>query len=254
VPIQTHTRFNTQRCLHGPKTCNKPVAARYAAPLVMPHTSLLRIRNLLWMLFTGQWRTALWRLNMHRRGVELSMATLDETGLDASRAYDYSNSGGPRLEGILKTLDISRAGSVIDVGCGKAGAMITLARYFGRVDGLELSERLVPIARENLRKVGLRNSQVFHSDAAEFTDFDQYSHIYLSNPFPCSVMRRVLEHVLESLERHPRELTVIYWIPVDDALLAQMGFRKVREFRNRSLPVAVYKSPARAREPLQASG
>lgn len=197
---------------------------------------------------------ALWRLDMRRRGVELSMATLDETGLDPSHAYDYSNSGGPRLERILKTLDISRAGSVIDVGCGKGGAMISLARYFGRVDGLELSDRLIPIARENLRKAGLGNSRVSHADAAEFTDFDQYSHIYLSNPFPCSVMRRVLEHALESLERRPRELTIIYWIPVDDALLAQMGFRKVREFQDRLLPVAVYKSPAVTCKPLRASG
>jgi SAM-dependent methyltransferase len=220
----------------------------------MPDKSLSRIRNLLWMLFTGQWRMALWRLKMHRRGVELSMATLDELGLDPARARDYSNSGGPRLESIVKTLGISRADCVIDVGCGKGGAMITLARYFSRVDGLELSERLIPIARQNLRQAAASNTQVFHGDAAEFTDFDQYSHIYLSNPFPGTVMRRVLEHVLESLERRPRELTIIYWIPVDDALLAGMGFRKVREFAGRSLPVAVYKSPAASCEPLPPSG
>jgi SAM-dependent methyltransferase len=220
----------------------------------LPDTSLSHIRNLLLMLFTGQWRMALWRLDMHRRGVELSMARLDELGLDPARARDYSNSGGPRLESILKTLNISGAVRVIDMGCGKGGAMITLARYFRRVDGLELSERLIPIARENLRKAGAANTQVFHGDAAEFTDFDQYSHIYLSNPFPCTVMRRVLEHVLESLQRRPRKLTIIYWIPVDDALLAEMGFRKVREFADRSLPVAVYQSPAASCEPLQPSG
>lgn len=220
----------------------------------MQQTLLSQIRNLLWMLYTGEWRMALWRLDMHRRGVELSMATLEETGLDPSRAYDYSNSGGPRLESILKTLGISRACSVIDVGCGKGGAMITLARYFGRVDGLELSEQLIPVARENLRKAGLSNSQVFHGDAAEFTDFDPYSYIYLSNPFPCSVMRRFLHHVLDSLERRPRNLTIIYWIPVDDPLLAQMGFRKVREFADRLLPVAVYQSASVSCEPLQASG
>ena len=60
------------------------------------------------MLFTGQWRVAVWRLDMHCRGVELSMAKLDELELDPARATDYSNSGGPRLESILKTLDISR--------------------------------------------------------------------------------------------------------------------------------------------------
>jgi SAM-dependent methyltransferase len=216
----------------------------------MPHTPLYHLRNLLLMLFTGQWRMALWRLDMHCRGVELSMARLDELGLDPARARDYSNSGGPQLESILKTLGISGSDGVIDVGCGKGGAMITLARYFRRADGLELSERLIPIARENLRKVGAANTQVFHGDAAEFTDFDQYTHIYLSNPFPCTVMRRVLEHVLDSLERRPRQLTIIYWIPVDDALLAEMGFRKVREFANPSLPVAVYESPAASCEPL----
>jgi hypothetical protein len=65
-------------------------------------------------------------------------------------------------------------------------------------------------------------------------------------------MRRVLEHVLESLERRSRELTIIYWIPVDDALLAEMGFRKVREFADRLL--AVYKSPAVSCEPPQPPG
>ena len=219
----------------------------------MPHTSLSRIHNLLGMLSMGQWRMALWRLDMHRRGVELSMATLDETGLNPSHAYDYSNSGGPRLERILKTLDISPAGSVIDVGCGKGGAMITLARYFGCVDGLELSDRLIPIARENLRKAGLGNSRVFHADAAEFTDFDQYSHIYLSNPFPGTVLHRVLEHVLESLKRRPRELTIVYWIPADDPLLRAMGFRNLREFRHPLVPSAVYQSPAANYESLQTS-
>ena len=209
----------------------------------MPNTLLSRIRNLVAMLLTGQWRMALWRLRMHSRGVELSMASLDELGLDAARARDYSNSGGPRLERILRTLDISAADCVIDVGCGKGGAMITLARYFGRVDGLELSEQLIPIARENLGRAGADKMRVFQGDAAEFRNFDEYSHIYLSNPFPGAVMRRVLGHVLESLKRRPRRLTVIYWIPVDDALMAEMGFRKVREFRHRSLPVGVYESP-----------
>jgi SAM-dependent methyltransferase len=218
----------------------------------MPDTSHSHVYNLLWMAFTGQWRMALWRLGMHWRGVDLSMASLDETGLDPSRAYDYSNSGGPRLKSILGTLNLSRADSIIDLGCGKGGAMITLARYFRQVDGLELSERLIPIARENLRKAGAANTQVFHGDAAEFADFDPYSHIYLSNPFPGTVLRRVLEHVLESLERRPRKLTIIYWIPVDDALLAGMGFRKVREFAHPSLAAAVYESPTASCEPRQA--
>ena len=73
----------------------------------MPDRPLYHLRNLLLMLFTGQWRMALWRLDMHRRGVELSMARLDELGLDPACARDYSNSGGPQLESILKTLDIS---------------------------------------------------------------------------------------------------------------------------------------------------
>lgn len=203
-----------------------------------------KLRNLLFMLLTGQWRVALWRLKLHRLGVDLSMVTLDELGLDPAGARDYSNSGGPRLEGILKTLDIPRDARLIDVGCGKGGAMITLARYFSRVDGLELCARLIPIARENLRKAGVaKHTHVFHGDAAEFTDFDPYTHIYFSNPFPCAVMRRVLEHVLESVERRPRELTILYWLPVDGALLEEMGFHRVREFRHRSLPVQVYKAP-----------
>lgn len=220
----------------------------------MPDSSLPHVRNLLRMLLTGQLRMAWWRLALHRRGVDLSMVSLDELGLDSTRARDYSNSGGPRLAGILRTLDIAPTARVLDVGCGKGGAMITLTRFFIRVDGLELSERLIPIARENLRKAGVANAQVFQGDAADFTDFDPYTYIYLSNPFPSTVMRRVLVHVLASLQRRPRELTIIYWIPVDDALLAGMGFRKVREFAHRSLPVAVYASSHAGGKPLPPRG
>jgi hypothetical protein len=126
----------------------------------MPRRSLSHTHNLLWMLSTGQWQVALWRLDMHRRGVEMSMA-----------------------------------------GSMKRG--------------------LTHLARVIIQTPAARGSRA-SSRAWIFR----------------------VPHVLEPLERRPRELTTISWIPVGDALLAQMGFRKGREFRDRLLPVAVYKPPA----------
>jgi len=127
-------------------------------------------------------------------------------------------------------LPISRADAVLDIGCGKGGAMITLAQFaFERVDGLEISPKLAHIARLNIRRLDIPNAAVFCADAADFTDIDPYTYIYMYNPFPEIVMRRVLDNILLSLKRRQRLLTMIYKNPVFDSLVLCSGFHKIHE-------------------------
>lgn len=73
------------------------------------------------------------------RRVDLAYASLDELGLSSDRSHDHGNSGGPSLALVLESLSISSSDMALDVGCGKAGAILTLARFpFARVDGIEL--------------------------------------------------------------------------------------------------------------------
>jgi predicted RNA methylase len=105
----------------------------------------------------------------------------------------------------------------VDVGCGKGRVLIVAAEYgFERVVGVEFSEELCEIARSNVtvyaRKHGLStNVEVVHRDAAEYEFRADDNVLFFFNPFDSAVMERVLENVRRSLERHPREITLLYY-------------------------------------------
>jgi SAM-dependent methyltransferase len=149
-------------------------------------------------------------------------------GLDFSTVHDGA-SGGVFLADILKTLDIPKGSRIIDLGCGKGSAMCTMARFpFEEVAGVELSDALVRIAKINAAKLRLRNLTFNVSDAADFTDYDRFSHLYMFNPFPAVVMEAVMNNLVISLARRPRRITIIYCFPVCDDTVMQSGLFKNR--------------------------
>ena len=137
-------------------------------------------------------REARYRLAMKVRRIDVSGATLEQLGLSEERSKPHSNSGGPELEAVLRELPIRPGDAVIDLGCGKGGAMLTLAKYpFERVDGVEISPALCQTAEANLKRAGVKNASVYCCDAGEFQGLDAYAFVYMYNPFPEAVMQRV---------------------------------------------------------------
>src|SRR5271155_952484 len=151
----------------------------------MNYSSLLRYLRQLSSCDRETWRLLPYRLKMAHRGIDLSGANPADLGLSEDRSAGHRDSGGPDLEKILKKLSISQSDRVLDIGCGKGGAMLTLAKYpFERVDGLELSPRLVQIAQHNLGRMRISNAEIFSCDAAAFDGLDRDNYFYMYNPFP----------------------------------------------------------------------
>ncbi len=177
------------------------------------------------------------------RRLDLAFATQEELGTSSDRSLAYANSGGPHLARVLETLSISPSDTALDIGCGKGGAILTLAKFpFSRVDGVELSERAVSIARENLRKMGIGNSTIYHCDATQFPEYDRYTHLYAYQPFPEPVMAETMRQVANSLLRRPRKLVLIYYFPEWHSTIVAAGFQKVAEFAVPLGPIAVYQA------------
>jgi SAM-dependent methyltransferase len=175
------------------------------------------------------------------KGVDVRGVSVEGLGLDQARSSWYSDSGGPDLDAVFGTFSILPTDAVLDIGCGKGGALITLARYaFARVDGLEISPELVRVARKNLLAARIFRANVFCSDAAEFSELDEYTYLYMYNPFPAVVVRKVLENVFASVARRPRRLTLVYKNPVCDDLVRSCGFRAIRDFADSSLLFRAY--------------
>jgi len=182
------------------------------------------------------WKYLPYQLSMNWRGIDLSGASQKECGLSEERSYGHRDSGGPDLDAVLRTLSISESDAMLDFGCGKAGAMLTMAKYpFVRVDGVELSSQLALIGQDNLRRLRISNATVFCRDAAEFTELDLYTYFYMYNPFPELVLRSVLNNVVSSLGRRRRKVTLIYKNPFFHELIVGSGFRSVAETRRNGL-------------------
>lgn len=179
----------------------------------------------------NEWKYLLYLARTKRCGIDLELANLDEIGLSSERSKFYSNSGGPDLAAVLHSLPIAPGDSILDLGCGKGGAMITMAELpFARVDGVELCCELAVIAERNFKKAGTDNACVYCGDAADFTALEQYKYVYMYNPFPEVVMKGVLDNIRASVRKRLGELTLIYRHPIYDDLLQRAGFARTSEF------------------------
>jgi Methyltransferase domain len=107
----------------------------------------------------------------------------------------------------------------VDIGSGKGLVAIRAARHgFGRVIGLEFSQDLIDIAKNNEKlvseKTELTSELVFHKgDAAEFDAPPGPLLLYLYNPFGEPVLNAFLDRVEASAKRDPRSIFLAYLNP-----------------------------------------
>lgn len=154
-------------------------------------------------------------------------------GLDPELCHPYERSSPVLLYKAFDDLNIAPGDNLLDVGCGKGYALYLLRRRyaFSRVDGIEISPRLVEVARRNMMKLGL-NSRIELADAADFSGLDEYRYFYLFNPFPEGVMKRFLMNLRDSLCRAPRSVTLVYNNPSCHRLLLPHAV-EVRRYEGR---------------------
>lgn len=189
------------------------------------------------MLYEAYWRA---RGKVARaiepRGLEDTSASvqLDEFGLDNPDWNYYAPSGWRWLRLALREMEVRDTDVFVDFGSGKGRVLLEAARHpFARVVGVEVSEQLNEVARRNLARRGhrfaCRDVEVVTSDAADFVVPDDLTVAYLYNPFAGHTFDAVVRNMVESLDRRPRKVTVIYANPQMGAvLLASRRFRLVR--------------------------
>jgi protein-L-isoaspartate O-methyltransferase len=200
------------------------------------------IKNALSLLCKGDWREFNVRARIVLGQIDLKTVSTDELNLPIERANSYSDSGGSGLQKVLSTLNITPRDAIIDFGCGKGGALITLARYpFAKITGVEISADLGDIARKNLGILTIDNVHIICCDAAGFTELDDYNYVYFFNPFPAAVMRSVIDNLKKSLAIKPRKVTIIYLNPVcNDEIISDSPFTRQEEFDHASHRFFVY--------------
>jgi SAM-dependent methyltransferase len=115
----------------------------------------------------------------------------------------------------------------LDLGSGKGRTLLMASDYpFHRIVGVELLPALHQIAQQNLKQYKSEAQKCFAleaicADAAGFPFPDQRLLIYLFNPFPESVLRRVMANLEQSLRACPRTVYVLYHNPLLEHVVAE---------------------------------
>jgi hypothetical protein len=157
-----------------------------------------------------------------------------ELGLNERGCHGYCPAGWRSLRRILPPREVTDHDVFVDFGSGMGRVVLQAARYpFRKVIGVEISETLHGIARENVdrnrQRVRCRDIELVHADVREYEFPDDVTVAFLYNPFRGEIFATVIERLLKSVERHPRPLRIIYVNPVEERLLLDAG--RVRQVR-----------------------
>ncbi len=169
------------------------------------------IKNGLMLLCKGEWREFLIRLRISLGQIDLKD---DPSETVTDRTHYYADSGGLAFDKIMVNFEITPGDAIVDFGCGKGGILISLSKYpFLKITGVEIAPDLVEIAKNNIRKLNLKNVEIECCDATEFEQLNEYNYFYFFDPFPCKVMQDVINNIEKSILEHPRKTTIIYLNP-----------------------------------------
>jgi hypothetical protein len=162
---------------------------------------------------------------------------LDELGLGGKDRISYTPSGWLSLRRALPPRSVQRSDVFIDYGSGKGRVVMQAARYpFKRVIGLEIAPELNDFARRNVdaarERLACEQIELVTADVLEYEPPDDVTVAYMYNPFRGDVFATAVRRLIESVDRNPRRLRVIYLNPIDHDLLMSTGrFELVRRLR-----------------------
>jgi len=169
---------------------------------------------------------------------------LDELSLDEPDRYRYVPSGRFVVPRLLRRIKVSADDVFIDVGSGKGRVVYQAARFpFKRVIGLEIAEELNRVARYNVEhnrhRLACRNIELITADAVSYQFPDDLTVAYFYHPFGGQTFERVINNLIASLDRNPRELHLIYGYPLMADCIHQTG-RFELERKMRSLRLGIW--------------
>lgn len=147
---------------------------------------------------------------------EVDFNTIEENavlGTDGQCAR-YQSTLKEAFTTLLDRVPRSPGQTFVDVGSGKGKMLYYAARYgFGKYIGIEISDRLVEIARQNFRRLNLTfDCQLLNRDVRSLTagELSGADILYLYNPFSAAILDDFLERLRASMNLRRRTIYLIY--------------------------------------------
>ena len=157
-----------------------------------------------------------------------SLLQIKTTGRDDSKAghdcYPYEPTPYPVLERLANRGFIRKKDVVLDYGCGK-GRVDFFLSYLTKAKtiGIEYDERLYQSTMENQKTAVSSAKTTFTlARAEEYEVPAEVNRYYFFNPFSVEILRKVMEKIMESHEKAPREAFLFFYYPSQEYLACLM--------------------------------
>jgi len=176
-----------------------------------------------------------------RRGLPPQAARAREPGGGRPEERPYEASPWGVLGRVLPRREVSASDVFLEVGCGYGRVVVEAAGYpFRTVIGVERAPELAHAAgsavARNAGRLRCGDVRVVASDALDFEIPDDVSVVYMNSPFVGRTFQAFVAALLDSFDRAPRRVRLVYMYPVEhDHLVASGRFRQVRLGRRRVL-------------------
>ena len=167
------------------------------------------LKNCMSNLETGFWDR--W-LGIRTLGVRPGVSPTG--GVNGDQLY-YQSKCYWTVRACLGPVKITTEDVFYDVGCGAGRVLCIVAqRRLCRCVGVELSDTLCSLARENARRLRRRRTpiEIVEGDAA-LVDYSDGTIFFFYNPFGPQTLGAVLHRIGESVQRKPRRVQCIYLNP-----------------------------------------
>lgn len=141
---------------------------------------------------------------------------LNDLGLQNPSYQNYTPVTYQSFRHVMNRVAIRSGEDVfLDLGCGMGRALILGATYpFRKVIGVEIAPKLSAIAAANVArarpKLKCQDVSIVTTDATQYQIPEDVSVIHANNPFRDSILGQVITNIRASLERRPRQLTVVF--------------------------------------------
>lgn len=159
--------------------------------------------------------------HLFERGDLIETATearLEDYQLDDPERVRYVATGRFVVPRVLRRIGVGPDDVFIDFGSGKGRVVYQAAQFpFKRVIGVEIAEELNRIARYNIDhnrdRLVCGDVELVTEDAVSYQVPDDATVAYFYHPFEGRIFARVIDNLVASLHRNPRELRIIYVYP-----------------------------------------
>ena len=150
--------------------------------------------------------------------------TGEQQGFYESHHYNrYEATSYFALETLFKEYSLSSNDCIVDFGCGKGRLSFYINYYYNcKITGIEMNNNYFDICINN-KKNYLKNYnkeknkiEFLNIFAEEYKISSTDNKFYFFNPFSVQLFMKVINNILISLEKSPRDIDLILYYPSDE--------------------------------------